>query len=112
MLDRRKKLQVKIAAELLDRSEALQSVIPFASEIEKMGEIQKPVVTSKPKGKGALASVVCMRNWYHFCVNVHRVSILIRRSNIDEQVDWDPDLWWRYPWVEFSHTSGRKDVAT
>lgn len=55
MLDRRKKLQVKTAAELLDRSEALQSVIPFASEIEKMGEIQKPVVTSKPKGKGALA---------------------------------------------------------
>ncbi len=55
MLDRRKKLQVKTALDLLHRSEALQSVIPFASEIEKMGEIQKPVVTSNPKGKSALA---------------------------------------------------------
>ncbi len=55
MLDRRKKLQLKTAEGLLHRSEALQSVIPFASEIEKMGEIQKPVVTSNPKGKGALA---------------------------------------------------------
>ncbi|MGD9926897.1 MAG: ParA family protein [Sphaerochaeta sp.] len=55
MLDRRKKLQVVTARELLLRKEALQTVIPFASEIEKMGEIQEPVVTSNPKGKGALA---------------------------------------------------------
>jgi chromosome partitioning protein len=55
MLDRRKKLQVVTARELLLRKEALQTVIPFASEIEKMGEIQEPVVTSNSKGKGALA---------------------------------------------------------
>ena len=55
MLDRRKKLQVETTRELLQRKEALQTVIPFASEIEKMGEIQKPVVTSNAKGKGATA---------------------------------------------------------
>nr|WP_319474779.1 ParA family protein [uncultured Sphaerochaeta sp.] len=55
MLDRRKKLQVETARELLQRKGALQTVIPFASEIEKMGEIQEPVVTSNAKGRGALA---------------------------------------------------------
>ncbi len=55
MLDRRKKLQVETASALLERNETLHSIIPFSSEIEKMGEIQRPVVLSRVRGRGALA---------------------------------------------------------
>ncbi len=55
MLDKRKKLHIETAEELLKRPESLKTIIPFASEIEKMGERREPVVEYKPRGKGAQA---------------------------------------------------------
>ena len=64
------------------------------------------------RGKEQLLSVVCMVSWYHIYDSVHRVSVLGKRSNIDEQIDWDPDLWRRYPWIEFGDTRSRQDIAS
>ncbi len=55
MLDSRKKLQLSTAERLFERPETMRTAIPFASDIEKMGSLQDPVVSSKPKSRGAVA---------------------------------------------------------
>lgn len=55
MMDRRKKLHVRTVGELIARPEVLKTVIPYCSEIEKMGMYREPVMTTSPASRGALA---------------------------------------------------------
>lgn len=55
MLEQRKKLQMQIREQLLSRTETLHTIIPYASDIEKMAYFRDPVMVSAPRSKGATA---------------------------------------------------------
>jgi chromosome partitioning protein len=55
MFDKRKKLHIQTVEELLLKSETFATMIPYSSDIERMGLYREPVIATKPKSIGAVA---------------------------------------------------------
>ncbi len=55
LADRRKSLHKQTIAEFTGRKHSLSSVIPYCSDVEKMGLYREPVLVSAGKSKGAVA---------------------------------------------------------